>query len=126
MNERLTHAAEICDEAANYLSDEHILPCDEGNAIAENLATAAMNLRETARNAGDTVLLRSENPGEDCTYTIGAVVIADATQGCLDRLQAVCDEIYQTVDDCTDEDLLDELTKRGYVLGDVPGVLVVR
>ena len=45
--EQLKHAAEIADEAANYLTSQQVLPCDEGNAFAEGLTTLAMNLRET-------------------------------------------------------------------------------
>jgi hypothetical protein len=43
------HAAELVDDAANFLTDENILPCDEGNAVAEGLATLGMNLRANAK-----------------------------------------------------------------------------
>lgn len=41
----LIHASEIVEDAASYLVDEHVTPCDESKAIAEGLATLAMHLR---------------------------------------------------------------------------------
>lgn len=41
----ISHAVEIIEDAASFVAEEHILPCDEGNAVAESLATLAMNLR---------------------------------------------------------------------------------
>ena len=38
-------ASELADDVANFLSSEQILPCDEGDVIAESLTLLAMNLR---------------------------------------------------------------------------------
>lgn len=59
----LTHAAELLEDTANYLTDENVLPCDEGNALAESLATLSMNLRRDASpdllNALQELVLRT-------------------------------------------------------------------
>ena len=41
--------AVMADDAANYLTNEQILPCDEGNAVAEGLTTLAMRMRDASR-----------------------------------------------------------------------------
>lgn len=43
------HAAEIVEDAAMYLTDQHVLPCDESNACAESLSILGMRLRDMAR-----------------------------------------------------------------------------
>jgi len=48
------HAAEIVEDAAMYLTDQHVLPCDESNACAESLSILGMRLRDMARQSAST------------------------------------------------------------------------
>ena len=51
----LEHAQKLLDEASSYLG-EKVLPCDEGDALAESLATAAMNVRSVIRGVHCKIL----------------------------------------------------------------------
>jgi hypothetical protein len=45
--DKLNEVAEAIDDAANFLTEEQILPCETGNSIAERLAFHAMTCRHT-------------------------------------------------------------------------------
>jgi hypothetical protein len=46
LNDFLKQIADTLEDTANFLTDEKILPCEEGNKLAEELADLAVKCRE--------------------------------------------------------------------------------
>ena len=94
----LRHAADIVDDAANFLTTDQILPCEEGTAVAESLGTLGMNLREFAKSpliAAAPELLKalealSESAGEAAALTAAGLSVP------VKVWQAVVDSLSQS------------------------------